>query len=205
MFFWQTGFDRKPTTVIRGDGVRLSVPVFGPLDPLPHDLAHSVIERELALQDGFWASVASGALFEGMQVLEGRQPPHARERSRTIMQRHHWGLLFSELLVGVVLGAVKGEPLSDAALPLVSPVVPSRTLADRATLIRRLVPVVRQMCGEWQATLPGKCLRVHWPECVNMPRNATSGQWKAANQPTVLTIVRKRYARRIAGRDNSTR
>ena len=192
MFFWQTGFDRKPTTVIRGDGVRLSVPDFGPLDPLPHDLAHYVIERELALQDGFWASVAAGALFEGMHVLEGRQPPHARERSRTIMQRHHWGLLFSELLVGVVLRAVKGEPLSDAALPLVSPIVPSRTLADRDALIRRLAPIVRQMCSEWQATQPGNCLRLQWPEPLRAPGIETRRQWKAANQPIPSTIAPKK-------------
>jgi hypothetical protein len=55
---------RDETAVTRQDGVRLSVPVYGPLEPSPHDLAHYVVELELGLQDGFWASVAAGAIFD---------------------------------------------------------------------------------------------------------------------------------------------
>jgi hypothetical protein len=79
---WRSAGSQQATLATRRDGVRLSVPVFGKLDPLPHDLAHYVVERELGLPDGFWGSVAAGAIFAGMVVLEGRQPPHARERSR---------------------------------------------------------------------------------------------------------------------------
>jgi hypothetical protein len=38
--------------VTRQDGVRLSVPVFGPLEPIPHDLAHYVVEKTVGLRDG---------------------------------------------------------------------------------------------------------------------------------------------------------
>jgi hypothetical protein len=74
--FIQSGYRRVGTIVTRQDGVRLSVPVFGPLEPIPHDLAHYVIELELGLQNGFWGSVAAGALFDGMKILAGRQRPH---------------------------------------------------------------------------------------------------------------------------------
>ncbi|HEX3272686.1 MAG TPA: hypothetical protein VHR15_18725 [Ktedonobacterales bacterium] len=40
------------TIVTRQDGVRLSAPVFGPLEPIPQDLAHYVVEKELGLRDG---------------------------------------------------------------------------------------------------------------------------------------------------------
>jgi len=35
--------------------VRLSAHVYGPLDQIPHDLAHYVVEMELGLRDGLWA------------------------------------------------------------------------------------------------------------------------------------------------------
>ncbi len=66
------------TEAVRG-GVRLSVPVFGVLDPRFHDLAHCDIERkrERDLQDEYWASVAAGITVDGMAVLRVRQQPHA--------------------------------------------------------------------------------------------------------------------------------
>jgi hypothetical protein len=47
LLFQQSGVQRLPTLVTRADHMRLSVPVFGKLHPLSHDLAHYVIEREL--------------------------------------------------------------------------------------------------------------------------------------------------------------
>src|SRR5260221_5041868 len=109
--FRPSGGTRDATLVTRSDGVRLSVPVFGKLDPLPHDLAHVVLEDEWALHDGFWGSVAVGAIVAGMGMLGGRQPPHARARSRARMKAQHHGSRFSEILVDVVLRAVNSEPL----------------------------------------------------------------------------------------------
>jgi hypothetical protein len=164
MLFRQSGVNRDVTLVTRSDGVRLSVPVFGKLDPIPHDLAHFVIEEELALHDGFWGSVAAGAIFEGMRILGGRQRPHARERSRALMKAHHQGILFSEIMVDVVLRAVNGEPLGTDPLPIASPNIPSRTRADRDALIWQVLPAMQVMCDRWQATPPGATLLVVWPD-----------------------------------------
>ena len=96
--------DRRDQTVVtRQDGVRLNVPVYGPLEPLPHDLAHYVVEREFGLRDGLWASVAGGAILKGMKAISGRQPPHARERSDAIQAANRRGILFAELAVDTVL------------------------------------------------------------------------------------------------------
>src|SRR5262249_56302162 len=76
---------RYATVVVRDDGVTLFVPSFDQPTWLPHDLAHYVVERALGLTHGFWGSVAAGAVFSGMRVLKGRQPPHAAARSHEIL------------------------------------------------------------------------------------------------------------------------
>ena len=152
------------TIATRQDGVRVRIPVFGPLDPIPHDLAHYVVERELGLQDGFWGRVAAGALFGGMSVVDGRQKPHARERSRSLIAVNPYAIGFAEVVVGTVLHAVAGEALRPEALPVASPVVPSRTRADRDALVARLRPVVEAMCARWREVPQGGTLRVVWPE-----------------------------------------
>jgi hypothetical protein len=76
---------RYATVVVRDDGVSLFVPSFDQPTWVPHDLAHYVVERALGLMHGFWGCVASGAVFPGMKVLTGRQPPHAAARSRAIL------------------------------------------------------------------------------------------------------------------------
>jgi hypothetical protein len=75
---------RYATVVERDDGVRLSVPGYGFMRELPHDLAHYAVESTLRLDSGFWGSIASGAKLRGMQLLGGRQKPHADERAKTI-------------------------------------------------------------------------------------------------------------------------
>lgn len=164
ILFRQSGHHREATVVLRHDGVRLSVPVYGKLEPIPHDLAHYVIERELGLQDGFWASVAAGAIFGGMAPLEGRQPPHARERSHALMKANHQGILFAEIVVSAVMCALKGELLGMDPLPVESPVVRSRSRAERDALIARLLPATQAMCARWQTVPLGETLLLVWPD-----------------------------------------
>lgn len=140
----------------------MSVPVFGPLDSIPHDLAHYVIELELGLQDGFRGSVAAGALFDGMQILAGRQRPHAAEQSRKVLAAHRQGIGVSEVLVDAALRAVRGEGLDDAPLPIDSPLV--RTRADLNALVVQLRPAMDAMCASWQAIPLGGTLKVVWPD-----------------------------------------
>src|SRR5258708_29654659 len=73
-------------TARRDDGVTVSVPDYGRKRRLPHELAHYAVEGVLALDHGFWGRVASGAVFPGMQWLDGRRKPHASERSRSLVK-----------------------------------------------------------------------------------------------------------------------
>src|SRR5689334_1787457 len=89
--------------VRRDDGVTLRVPSFDRTAPLPHDIAHYIVERELGLARGFWGRVAEGALFSGMEVVSGRQPVHAKERSQAILRDREQQGTEAEVLVGVLL------------------------------------------------------------------------------------------------------
>lgn len=166
---------RVPSVVTRGDGVRLSVPVFGPLEPMPHDLLHVVVERELGLREGFWGSVAAGAIFDGMHVLDGRQRPHARERSRAVLKANQRGVLFAELLVAVAVRVVKAERLENAPLPLDFPL--AQTRADRDALIQRMQPAVEEMRDRWHEVPLGATLTVQWPE--RLQRADPLAEWSA--------------------------
>lgn len=147
--------DRRARTVAtRADGVRLAVLVFGKLDPIPHDLAHFLVEVTRGLRDGFWGSVAGEAIFGGMEVIAGRQPPHASERSRAIIAANQRALLFSELMVDVVPRAVNGERLEDEPLHIDLPM--ARTTADRDALVARIRPNMGAMMARWRAVPEGE-------------------------------------------------
>ena len=53
--------------------------------PLPHDLRHLVVERELHIPNGIWGGIAAGLVFDSMQHVSGRRPPHARQRSAELL------------------------------------------------------------------------------------------------------------------------
>jgi hypothetical protein len=95
---------RSQTVVTRDDRVTLRVPGFRPSAPLPHDLAHYVVEKKLGLRRGFWRSVADGAIFPKMTVLGGRQRPHARERSHALCKANSRSLTDVEVGGGVLVG-----------------------------------------------------------------------------------------------------
>lgn len=70
--FIKLGQGRYVTHVVRDDGVMIEVPGPDRKAPLPHDLAHYIVESRLGLKGGFWGRVAAGAVFPGMKVLSGR-------------------------------------------------------------------------------------------------------------------------------------
>jgi hypothetical protein len=82
--------------------------------PLPHDIRHLVVERELHIRDGIWGAIAAGLVVDGMvfdgMVVESmrhvsaRRPPHARERSAELRAGLAERGLRAEALAGLVEG-----------------------------------------------------------------------------------------------------
>lgn len=100
--FTKTGARRYEVLARRDDNVVLRVPPPDRPSSLPHDMAHYLVERELGFDLGFWGSVAAGAVFAGVQVVSGRRPPHAAERSAALIKEAGRQLTAAELYVGVV-------------------------------------------------------------------------------------------------------
>ena len=69
---------------------------------LPHDIMHFVVERELHIPDGIWGGIASGIVFDSMDHVSGRRPPHARERSRELLASFRQRGLRAEVLANFV-------------------------------------------------------------------------------------------------------
>ncbi len=100
--FKKVGERTYSSVVVRDDGMVLSVPGHDRPKVLPHDIVHLIVERALNLPSGFWGKVARGAIFGGMEVVEGRQRPHADTRSKLAMKDDEQLATQAEVLVAAL-------------------------------------------------------------------------------------------------------
>jgi hypothetical protein len=100
--FTKTGPRTYEVVVLRDDGVTLRVRTPDKPLKIPHDMAHYVVERELNMERGFWGSIAAGVLFGTVQVVSGRQPPHAAEQSAALIKVSYRAQAAAELYVAVL-------------------------------------------------------------------------------------------------------
>jgi len=158
---------RYTTTAVRDDGVRLQVPGGDRKFALPHDVAHFIVERGLGLQRGFWGRIAWGAVYPGMTVLSGRQPPHAAERSRAVIREAEQQGVEAEVLVGLLLkvmhsGLESNWPAVRAMLNEEwRPGKPERDLPDPEEVCR-ICSALRAAEQQWQSLEVGQEITVAW-------------------------------------------
>jgi hypothetical protein len=155
------------TQVAREDGVTLNVPSHDRTFSMPHDLAHFVVERELGLKRGFWGCIAAGALFPGMKVLSGRQPPHAASRSQAVIREAGQQGTEAEVLVSGMLsimhdGIENNWPAARAVVDRIwRPARPSRGPLE-AEDVQRVCTALREAEQRWQALAVGESMTVSW-------------------------------------------
>jgi len=163
------GENRTYTTqVLRDDGVLFQVPSYDRISPLPHDLAHYVVEHEMGLRHGLWGSIAAGAIFPGMRALSGRQPVHAAARSQSVLREAGQQGTEAEVFVSALLkimhaGLDKNRTVACALLRETwRPDKPSRDLPD-AEEMQRICAALRDAEQRWQCLDEGQSLTVVWP------------------------------------------
>jgi hypothetical protein len=157
---------RSYSVVERPDGVRYRVSDGTATSRLPHDLGHLVVERETGDHEGFWGAVAAGVVFASMEHLDGRRPPHARERSEAAMRERSDGLRRAELMVWLTgrvaeQGVTSPERVRAAAQEALSTFPGASVDADRVLAASR---ALREAEERWAGLRPGEELVVDWPE-----------------------------------------
>jgi hypothetical protein len=98
---------RYETVITRDDGVSFRVLGVAHTFAIPHDLAHYVVEKTLMIEDGFWGSIAAGAVFPTMTYLGGRRKPRAAERSSALLKANARTLADAEILVCIFNGTIE--------------------------------------------------------------------------------------------------
>lgn len=124
---------RRYETLIERDGVRYRLNGPGHMFMLPHDIEHFVIEQNLRVKDGFWGSIASGAIFRGMTYLDGKRKPHVEERSRAVLKANAQRLSEVEILVSLFRGPI------ERGLPSPALVIHRELVARQAATAQRLM------------------------------------------------------------------
>lgn len=166
--FTKTDQRKYEVRVCRDDGVVLRVQTPDRPAALPHDMAHYMVERELNFARGFWGCIAAGAVFDGIQVVAGRRPPHAAERSKEVIKTAGVQLVAAELYLSVLQNVTRDGQEHDWALvcahldevwrPFREPRPP--VSADETLRVCR---ALRAAAEQWQALPVGQSITVAWP------------------------------------------
>jgi hypothetical protein len=165
--FTKTGARTYEVYARRDDGVTLRVRTPDKPLTIPHDFAHYVVERGLNMEGGFWGSIAAGAVFGTVQVVSGRQPPHAAERSAALIKASYREQAAAELYVAVMQAVAregKGQDyrlvcsrLDEVWRPFRWP-RPHVTAEDALRVCRAL----REAEERWLALPVGESVTVSW-------------------------------------------
>jgi len=155
------------TTARRADAVEVSIPQVGRKFALPHDLAHFAIERALGIHDGFWGSLAAGALVGGARVTAGRQAPHAARLSDEILKRNRASLTEAEVAVGLIYQASQHHAPAVRAPAVWRELTASyprgRFARITANDIALVIGLVAETTRRWQALPVGESMTLEWP------------------------------------------
>jgi hypothetical protein len=158
---------RYETVVVRDDGVSYLLKGVAHMFAIPHDLAHFLVEKTLRLRQGFFGSIADGAVFKSMTYIAGRRKPGAAERSETLQKKNLAALNDVETLVRIFndtieQGHAENSPVLQQRLRerLVRAGVEHRVFS--AAEIAEVYGAYRDMLVKWQNLPVGDQLELHW-------------------------------------------
>jgi hypothetical protein len=158
----------------RADGVTVELDgggynvVGGPARRVPHDVAHLVVERRLALHAGLWGVLAGGGIVQNASFVDGRLPPHALQRAKAQTDPAGETLRQAEVLVRAVADrclAHGASPVSAGELAALRRAVGDRWWAPTATAsdLADACAELREASVRWAALPDGGILALEWP------------------------------------------
>ncbi len=161
---------------------------------LPHDIMHFVVERELRIGDGIWGGIAAGIIFDTMQHVSGRRPPHAREGSKELRQRG----LRAEVLANFVECVAGLDHPSDIQIMTLAAtkltVLPHADADLEPAAVAAAAQALQVEAARWARLRVGEELSYDWP------REARAAQHRRARarKPRIVRPYKKRKGRRPA-------
>jgi hypothetical protein len=187
--------ERAYALVERDDGAvyRLYGAPAGPR--LPHDIMHFVVERELRIGDGIWGGIAAGIIFDTMQHVSGRRPPHARERSAELLAGFGQRGLRAEVLASLVECVAGLDHPSDTQIMTLAAtkltVLPDSGGDVEPAAVAAAAQAVQVEAARWARLRIGEELSYDWP------REARAAQRRRARtrKPRIVRPYKKRTGR----------
>jgi hypothetical protein len=158
---------RYETLIARDDGVNFLVKGVGHNFAIPHDIAHLVVEKALRIRNGFWGSIADGAVFPSMIYTGGRRKPKAAERSKELLKANARQLNEAEVLVRIFNDTIEqGHQEGSAAIDcrLKERMAPpgQRPREISKTDISEVFAAYRTMLSKWKYLPVNGALDLHW-------------------------------------------
>ena len=163
----------------------------GPAGPrLPHDIMHFVVERELRIGDGIWAGIAAGIVFDSMQHVSGRRPPHARERSAELLAGFGRRGLRAELLASFVECVAGLDHPSDTQIMTLAAtrltVLPDSGADVEPAAVAAAAQALQVEAARWARLRVGEELSYDWP------RDAVAARRARTRKPRIVRPYKKR-------------
>ena len=188
--------ERAYALVERDDGAvyRLYGGKAGPR--LPHDIMHFVVERELHIPDGIWGGIAAGIIFDSMQHVGGRRPPHARERSKELLASFHQRGLRAEVLANFVECVAGLDHPSDLEILALAAdrlaVLPDADADVDPAEVAAAAQALQVEAARWARLRVGQELSYEWPRMPLAARRART------RKPRIVRPYKKRRGGRPA-------
>jgi len=153
-------YQRGYALVTRDDGVQYRLTDGPQTRHIPHDLVHFTAEDAFRVGDGIWAALCGGVVFSSMDHVSGRRPPHAADRSATLIRMHRDSLQKAEMIAGLVERTAERDPAVRQVRRWLSGrhgFEPAQAEIDFA------VGRLRAASEEWARLQPGDALERTWP------------------------------------------
>jgi hypothetical protein len=165
---------------------------------LPHDIMHFVVERELHIRDGIWGGIASGIIFDSMQHVSGRRPPHARDRSRELLASFRRPGLRAEVLANFVQCVAGLDHPSDIQIMTLAAdrlsVLPDADADVEPAEVAAAAQALQVEAARWARLRVGEELSYDWPRTA-LRRGGTARSRARARKPRVVRPYKKRKGR----------
>jgi hypothetical protein len=129
---------------------------------VPHDLVHFTVEDALDVADGVWGAIAGGVVFRSMTHVAGRRPPHAADRSATLLREHRDWIQRAELLGGFIEAAAD-RPVAELPALTAQWFATDPSGAPSVDASRRAIGALHLAEERWRALAIGEQLVLDWP------------------------------------------